>query len=47
MGTKFVTPVIASALLVIASWVGRSPGEKFFFVVSAEKLASALFAEEE
>ena len=42
MPTKFVTPVIALALLVIASSVGKLPGEKKP-VVSTEKPASAYF----
>ena len=40
MATKFVAPVIASALLVIASSVAKLPGEKKL-VVSTEKPASA------
>ena len=40
MATRFVAPVIAFALLVIASSVGKLPGEKKL-VVSTEKPASA------
>ena len=40
MATRFVAPVIASALLVIASSVAKLPGEKKL-VVSTEKPASA------
>ena len=46
MPTKFVTPVIALALLVIASSVGKLPGEKKP-VVSTEKPASAYVCREE
>ena len=40
MATKFVACIIAFALLVIASSVGKLPGEKKL-VVSTEKPASA------
>ena len=45
MATKFAAPVIALALLVIASSVDKSPGEKF--VLSAKKPFQLMFAEEE
>ena len=46
MATKFVAPVIALALLVIASSVGKLPGEKSL-LSQRKNLRQLMFAEEE
>ena len=45
MATKFVAPVIALALLVIASSVGKLPGEKS--LSQRKNPRKLMFAEEE
>ena len=46
MATKFVAPVIALALLVIVSSVGKPPGEKSLFS-RRKNSRQFMFAEEE